>query len=101
MSQETKSKNKNADKANEQKKAQSNTKSEKRAEKKKQKQKEKKYIRRVVPIWAKVLIVVVSSLFALMIGLIVGFSMLGDGHPIDVLKWETWQHIIDFVQVEK
>lgn len=60
--------------------------------------KEKQYVRRIVPIWLKVLIVIVLSLFALMIGLIVGFSVFGDGNPLDVLKWETWQHIIDFVR---
>ncbi|WP_163580493.1 DNA-directed RNA polymerase subunit beta [Gracilibacillus saliphilus] len=96
MSQETKATNKNTNKANEQKKAQTQTKKEKRADKKKQQ--EKKYVRRLIPIWAKVLIIIVLSLFALMIGLIVGFSILGDGSPLDVLKWETWQHIIDFVK---
>ncbi|WP_208590756.1 DNA-directed RNA polymerase subunit beta [Gracilibacillus suaedae] len=96
MSQETKATNKKTNKADEQKKAQTQTKKEKRADKKKQK--EKKYVRRIIPIWAKVLIIVVLSLFALMIGLIVGFSILGDGSPLDALKWETWQHIIDFVK---
>ncbi|WP_018930764.1 DNA-directed RNA polymerase subunit beta [Gracilibacillus lacisalsi] len=96
MSQETKATNKNTTKADEQKKAQTQTKKEKRADKKKQQ--EKKYVRRLIPIWAKVLIIIVLSLFALMIGLIVGFSILGDGSPLDVLKWETWQHIIDFVK---
>ncbi|UOQ50269.1 DNA-directed RNA polymerase subunit beta [Gracilibacillus caseinilyticus] len=79
-------------------------KNEKRAEvKEKQKQeelqeKEKRYVRRLIPIWAKLLIFLVLSSFALLIGLIVGFSILGDGSPLDVLKWETWQHIIDFIQ---
>ncbi len=96
MSQETKSNN--TKKANEQKQAQTKTNKEKRADRKKQKQEERKYVRRLIPIWAKVMIVVLLSLFALMIGLIIGFSILGDGSPLDVLKWETWQHIIDYVK---
>ncbi|QGH36324.1 DNA-directed RNA polymerase subunit beta [Gracilibacillus salitolerans] len=96
MSQETKSNN--TKKVNEKKQAQTKTNKEKRADRKKQKQEERKYVRRLIPIWAKVMIVVLLSLFALMIGLIIGFSILGDGSPLDVLKWETWQHIIDYVK---
>ncbi|MDX8047613.1 DNA-directed RNA polymerase subunit beta [Gracilibacillus sp. S3-1-1] len=59
--------------------------------------KPKKYVRRLIPVWAKVLIVVVLSLFALMLGLIIGFSVLGDGDALDVLRLETWQHIWDFI----
>lgn len=74
-----------------------NKKKQEKQEKRIAQKKEKEYVRRIVPIWLKVLIVIVLSLFALMIGLIVGFSIFGDGNPLDVLKWETWQHIIDFV----
>ncbi|SFM16123.1 DNA-directed RNA polymerase subunit beta [Gracilibacillus orientalis] len=97
MSEDTKSTNKNTKKVNEQKNAETKTKKAKRAN---EKQKEKKYVRRLIPIWAKVLIIVLLSLFALMVGLIIGFSILGDGSPLDVLKWGTWQHIIDFVKEE-
>ncbi|GAE92483.1 hypothetical protein JCM21714_1487 [Gracilibacillus boraciitolerans JCM 21714] len=102
MSKETRSKKPNKQQTDEQKQITDNTQSkkEKRAEKKKQNKEEKKYLRRVVPVWLKILIVVVLSLFALMIGLIIGFSTLGDGRPLDVLRWDTWQHIIDFVRTE-
>jgi len=40
---------------------------------------------------------VVGSLIG---GLMVGYGVIGDGNPKDVLKKETWTHIVDLV-VEK
>ncbi|GAB2551817.1 DNA-directed RNA polymerase subunit beta [Gracilibacillus alcaliphilus] len=61
----------------------------------------KKYVRRIIPVWAKLLIIIILSFFALAIGLMIGFSALGDGSPLDVLKLETWEHIVDFVRVNE
>ena len=61
----------------------------------------KKHVRRLIPVWAKLLIIVILSLFALIIGLMIGFSVIGDGSPLDVLKLELWEHIVDFVRVDK
>lgn len=42
------------------------------------------------------IICVLTIIFA--IGLIVGYSVVGDGaHMFDVFKHQTWQHIINFV----
>lgn len=57
--------------------------------------KEKKPIRRIFPIWLRIVVVFVLAFLALIIGLVVGYSILGDGSPMDVLELETWQHIID------
>lgn len=35
---------------------------------------------------------------ALVVGAIVGFSVVGDGQPVDVFKKSTWQHIVNFVK---
>ncbi|MBH0230608.1 DNA-directed RNA polymerase subunit beta [Halobacillus yeomjeoni] len=53
--------------------------------------------RRILPIWLRLLIVLVLSAAALLLGVMVGYGVIGDGKPMDALNWETWQHIIDIV----
>jgi lipopolysaccharide/colanic/teichoic acid biosynthesis glycosyltransferase len=53
--------------------------------------------RRIFPIWMRIIIVLLLCAIALIVGLMVGFGVLGDGVPEDVLKKETWQHIVDIV----
>jgi hypothetical protein len=53
--------------------------------------------RRILPIWLRIIIVLVLSALALVLGLMVGYGVLGDGKPTDALNWETWQHIWDIV----
>lgn len=53
---------------------------------------------RVFPIWLRVVVVLILIVAALVIGLMVGFSVIGDGSPTDVLRGDTWQHIIDIVK---
>lgn len=30
-------------------------------------------------------------------GLMIGYGVVGGGSALDVLKWDTWQHILDFL----
>lgn len=41
-------------------------------------------------------LVIVVSIFV--IGVMIGYAVVGDGNPIDVLNWQTWQHILDFLK---
>ncbi|MGX4670735.1 DNA-directed RNA polymerase subunit beta [Cerasibacillus sp. JNUCC 74] len=52
---------------------------------------------RIFPIWLRIIVVSLLCIIALVIGLMVGYGVIGDGTPIDALKKETWQHIIDIV----
>ena len=52
---------------------------------------------RLIPIWLRVIIILVLLLLAVASGLTVGYSILGDGESSDVLKWSTWQHLIDII----
>ena len=52
---------------------------------------------RLFPIWLRIIIVLVLVAFAAVLGAMVGFGVIGDGEPADVLKWETWQHIFDIM----
>lgn len=65
----------------------------KRAEKKKAKIPR----RRIIPIWVRIIIVLLLCAGALALGAMVGYGIIGNGSPKDVFLKETWQHIIDFV----
>ncbi|WP_088104365.1 DNA-directed RNA polymerase subunit beta [Halalkalibacter urbisdiaboli] len=53
---------------------------------------------RLIPIWLRLLIVVVLVGGSLLLGLMVGYGVLGDGVPADALKPETWYHILDIMK---
>lgn len=55
---------------------------------------------RILPIWLRIIIVLALSASALVVGLMIGYGMIGEGTPFDVLKKGTWQHIIDVVNKE-
>lgn len=52
---------------------------------------------RVFPIWLRIIVISILCVAALVVGLMVGYGVIGDGPPTEVLKKETWQHIIDIV----
>lgn len=61
------------------------------------KQTKRWYRLRLIPIWLRIVLVLLLWSFAMIIGLMLGFSVLGDGKAFDVLKWDTWQHILDIM----
>ncbi|MDL4838875.1 DNA-directed RNA polymerase subunit beta [Aquibacillus rhizosphaerae] len=73
---------------------------DKKSQKKKQreeKRKNKPKIRRVFPIWLRIVVVIVLSFAALLAGLMVGYGILGGGNPTDALNFDTWEKIIKLV----
>ncbi|RSK28892.1 DNA-directed RNA polymerase subunit beta [Bacillus sp. HMF5848] len=63
--------------------------------------KKKKRIRvRLIPIWMRIIIVLVLMFVSLISGAMFGYGVLGDGEPADALKSSTWQHIVDLVNKE-
>ncbi|WP_274309121.1 DNA-directed RNA polymerase subunit beta [Solibacillus daqui] len=52
---------------------------------------------RLIPIWLRIILVVVLFVAAAAIGLIIGYSVIGDGDSADALKWSTWQHLLDIM----
>lgn len=60
-----------------------------------QEKKFKIYRTRLIPIWLRLVIVVILLLMAVICGLMIGYGVIGDGEPLDALKWETYQHILD------
>ncbi|RDW22238.1 DNA-directed RNA polymerase subunit beta [Oceanobacillus arenosus] len=86
------------------KRVESNAQTTEKQSRKQQKQEKEIEIRnnkkprlRIFPIWLRIIIVLILAAAALVLGLMIGYGILGDGVPTDVLKKETWQHIIDIV----
>nr|WP_255259909.1 DNA-directed RNA polymerase subunit beta [Lentibacillus sp. CBA3610] len=73
------------------------TRKEQRKKRKQEKRQNKRPRRRIFPIWLRLIVVLVLSAVSLVIGLMVGYGVIGDGNPTDALDWDTWQHIIDIV----
>ncbi|MYL34248.1 DNA-directed RNA polymerase subunit beta [Pontibacillus yanchengensis] len=65
------------------------------------KQKTKKERRRLIPIWLRIIIVLLICALALLAGVMIGYGVIGEGNPLDALKLETWEHIIDIVTREQ
>ncbi|MTH53977.1 DNA-directed RNA polymerase subunit beta [Bacillus mangrovi] len=55
---------------------------------------------RLIPIWLRLILVLIFFALAAICGAMIGYGVIGDGHPVDVLKPSTWQHIIDLVEKE-
>lgn len=64
------------------------------------KKRKQKYRIRAFPIWLRVIVVLILAIVALILGLMVGYGVIGDGNATDVLKQETWQHIVDIISKE-
>ncbi|WP_347548428.1 DNA-directed RNA polymerase subunit beta [Pseudalkalibacillus hwajinpoensis] len=56
---------------------------------------------RFIPIWLRLLLVVLLLVASLVAGAMIGYGVIGDGSPGDVFKKETWVKITDIVKKEK
>lgn len=70
-------------------------------QKEKSRKRKKKVRIRKFPIWLRIIVILILAVLSLMVGLMVGYGVIGEGNAVDALKVETWQHIIDIVQKEK
>lgn len=52
---------------------------------------------RLFPIWLRVIVVLLLIFAAAMVGLNVGYTVLGDGESQGIFKWSTWQHVLDII----
>ncbi|HSI68194.1 MAG TPA: DNA-directed RNA polymerase subunit beta [Planococcus sp. (in: firmicutes)] len=52
---------------------------------------------RLFPIWLRILLVLAVIVVAAMLGVMVGYGIIGDGEPKDALRWSTWRHIWDIM----
>ena len=61
------------------------------------KRRPKKLRVRLIPIWLRIIIVLVLIVICFFIGTMIGYGVIGDGNPTDVFHKETWSHIFDIV----
>ncbi|WP_100405694.1 DNA-directed RNA polymerase subunit beta [Bacillus solitudinis] len=76
--------------------AKAETREAKKAEKRKRGSKKLRI--RLIPIWLRLIIVIVLVGGSLLLGLMLGYGILGGGTPADALKPETWYHILDLMR---
>jgi DNA-directed RNA polymerase subunit beta len=53
---------------------------------------------RLIPIWLRIVLLVVLILGCTVAGAAVGYGVIGDGKAADVFKESTWTHILDLVE---
>ncbi|MGO4890230.1 DNA-directed RNA polymerase subunit beta [Anaerobacillus sp. MEB173] len=92
---EKREKNKKAEQKEEKQKQEPHN--ENRRERRKRIRKQRKGRIRLIPIWLRLIIIIFLAAASLVAGLVVGYGIIGDGHPADALKVETWQHIVNIV----
>lgn len=72
-----------------------------RRKRKRELKRKRRPIRRIFPIWLRLIVVILLCAGALLIGLMVGYGVIGDGSPKDILKLDAWKHIVDIVKKEE
>ena len=53
---------------------------------------------RMIPILLRIILVIALLAVVIIVGLRIGYGTIGDGNPSDVLKKETWVHIVDIIK---
>ncbi|HJD14787.1 MAG TPA: DNA-directed RNA polymerase subunit beta [Candidatus Enterococcus stercoripullorum] len=54
-----------------------------------------RYIRNVL---LKIFFVFILAVVLFFVGLMIGYGIIGDGHPLEVLNPAIWHHIFDFLK---
>ncbi|WP_445488846.1 DNA-directed RNA polymerase subunit beta [Niallia sp. 03133] len=52
---------------------------------------------RLIPIWLRILLVLVLVALSASAGTVIGYSVMGNGKASDAFKKETWTHIGDLI----
>jgi Mn2+/Fe2+ NRAMP family transporter len=61
----------------------------------------KKRIRvRLIPIWLRIIIVLILLAVSIMLGAMFGYAIMGGGEAKDIFEKSTWTHILDLVNKE-
>ena len=51
---------------------------------------------RIIPIWLRIILVLVLAIIAMLVGYNIGYSVIGDGSSEDTFL-STWRHILDII----
>jgi predicted histidine transporter YuiF (NhaC family) len=67
---------------------------------KKTREKKKRIRIRLIPIWLRIIIVILLLAASIVLGAMFGYAVMGDGKAKDIFEKSTWTHIIDLVTGE-
>lgn len=67
---------------------------------KKTREKKKRIRVRLIPIWLRIMIVLVLLAASIVLGTMFGYAVMGGGKAKDVFEKSTWTHILDLVEKE-
>jgi flagellar basal body-associated protein FliL len=67
---------------------------------KKTREKKKRIRVRLIPIWLRIIIVILLLAASIVLGAMFGYAVMGGGKAKDVFEKSTWTHIIDLVTGE-
>lgn len=56
---------------------------------------------RLLPIWLRVLIVMLLIVLAVTLGAMFGYGVMGGGDAMEIFNKSTWTHILDLVNKEE
>ena len=57
-----------------------------------------KNTRYITNVLIKVFLVFIMAVVLFFIGLMIGYGIIGDGHPLEVLNPSIWHHSFDFIK---
>jgi predicted histidine transporter YuiF (NhaC family) len=67
---------------------------------KKTREKKKRIRVRLIPIWLRIMIVILLLAASVVLGAMFGYAVMGGGEAKDVFEKSTWTHIMDLVNRE-
>ncbi|WP_226679091.1 DNA-directed RNA polymerase subunit beta [Mesobacillus jeotgali] len=67
---------------------------------KKTREKKKRIRIRLIPIWLRIIIVILLLAASIALGAMFGYAVMGGGKAKDVFEKSTWTHILDLVEKE-
>ena len=71
-----------------------------KAAKKKEEHQEQKSRRirvRLIPIWLRLILVIILFAASIIVGAAFGYGVMGEGNPMDIFEKSTWTHIRDLI----
>lgn len=67
---------------------------------KKTREKKKRIRVRLIPIWLRIIIVLILLAASIVLGAMFGYAVMGGGEAKDIFEKSTWTHILDLVEKE-
>lgn len=67
---------------------------------KKTREKKQRIRVRLIPIWLRIIVVILLLALSIVLGAMFGYGVMGGGKAKDIFEKSTWVHIVDLVEKE-